>query len=266
MNPLDLKTFFMFVPHGTKTMSEISSNPFLPKAFQVYVLNAYQKAMQKFVVFRRFIHYGLRKKRKSVCTEDLSLTPLSSFPKSVLYDLFDRGVKYTFRTSDLLSLIHSSLTRSNEFICDPVPVKNPFTGEVFSKETLYRFYVHVNLSTFAVPILFALYVSCDFDLRPFLLKNEPILRDVVIHSVVTNFTLETKIVEVRVMLENITMYDIVTDHHTPIVNFMRLSPAAVRSFIPLLHHYFIHLYSLNPYYRQASHSTVVKALLAYKET
>jgi hypothetical protein len=259
--PLPLDTYFMGVPHSPNASTALATpNPFLHPEFQAYTCQLYLGAMKRYNLFRRFLVYVSRKRKKSMCSDDLSLCPLSAFSAKTLYDVFDRGIKYTFKVSDLLSIIHSSLTHSHEFICDPKPVKNPYTGNAFSKETLYRFYVHVNSSTFAVPVLFSLFVHVDFDVKLFLLKYEPMVRDVVIKAVVDNFTTETKLAEVRNMLENMTVYDVSIQLNVPIIDPYSLTTATLRTMFPLLHHYFIYLFSLNPYYRQAAQTTVLRCL------
>ena len=264
MNALDLSSYFMSFPHDRHTIDRLSEpNPFIRPELRAYTVAACVSAMKKYNRLLQFFRVAFRRRKKSVCSDDLSLSPLSVFKKNALYDVFDRGCKYTFRISDLLSLIHASLTRSHEFICDPVSVKNPYTGQPFSKPVLYRFFVHINLSQFAVPVLFSLFTSTDFDLRIFLLKYEPIVRDIVIKSVVDNMTNVQKSLEIRNMLLNTTIYDDVQETHTPILNPNRLTPTLMGKLRPLLYHYFIYLYSLNPYYRQASNSIILKTLLSY---
>ena len=264
MNALDLTSYFMGFPHDRQTIDRLSRpNPFIRSELRSYTVAACVSAMKKYNSLLHFFRFAFRRMKKSVCTDDLSLSPLSVFKKNALYDVFDRGNKYTFRVSDLISLIHSSLTRSHEFICDPVTVKNPYTGQPFPKPVLYRFFVHLNMSQFAVPVLFSLFTSTDFDLRIFLLKYEPILRDIVIKSVVDNMTNVQKSLEIRNMLLHTTIYDDEEEAHIPILNPNRVTPTLMVKLRPLLHHYFIYLYSLNPYYRQASNTIILKTLLSY---
>lgn len=260
-----LPTYFMFFPHGQHTIDALlAPNPFVRPELQAYTVTACVAAMKKYNALVQFFRIAVRRAKKSVCANDLSLSPLSVFQKTALYDVIDRGNKYTFRVSDLLSLIHASLTRSYEFICDPVHVKNPYTGQPFPKPVLYRFFVHLNLCQYSVPVLFSLFVSTDFELKLFLLKYEPLVRDIVIKSNVDNMTAVQKALEIRNMLLHITIYDEAQEEHVPILDPIRLTPTLTAFLSKLLHHYFIYLYSLNPYYRQASHTTLLKTLVPLK--
>jgi hypothetical protein len=266
INAIDLKSYFLGVPHDHKTIDCIlAENMFIRPEFQAYAVRVCLVAMKKYNHLLQFVRLAMRRRKRSVCENDLSLYPLSTFRPNALYDAVDRGCKYTFRTSDLISIIHASLTRSHEFICDPVPVKNPYTGQVFQPAVLYRFFLHLNLGSFTVPVLFSLFMSVDFKVESFLLKFEPLIRDIVIKSEVDNMPLQQKDREIRRMLQNTTLYDTVLHLNIPIIDNLQITPALILKLRPLLHHYFIFRYSLNPYYKQASQSIVLKTILSYVE-
>jgi len=179
-------------------------------------------------------------------------------------NVFDQGKKYTFKVSDLLNLIHSSLTHSMEFICDPVAIKNPYTGLQFKKPTLYSIYLMLRESAYAVPPLFSLFVGVDFEIDTFEIRYESLLRDHIIKATIDNMPASKRRTEIREMMRVVGVYNPLCNRHEPIFRLKAVQPEELDQFTPWLHLYFLHLYSLNTYYAHVSFRQLIQRMLEFR--
>jgi hypothetical protein len=182
---------------GSSFDTLVVTNNFVPAPLKGYLFDIYVQAKHRLVVVRRKVIQWARRRRPSQTSVDLSLAPFG--PPCTRMDVFDQGKKYTFKVSDMLNLIHNSLTHSIEFICDPVPIKNPYTGLEFRKPTLYSIYLMLRESAYAVPPLFSLFVGVDFNVEAFETQYETMLRDYIIKSNIENLTPTKRREEIRTM-------------------------------------------------------------------
>jgi hypothetical protein len=240
----------------------VTHNMFLPDVLKGYLFDTYVAAKRQCSVLRQVIVTHARRRRKSQTSMDLSLAPFG--PPSTRMDVFDGGKKYTFKTSDMLNLIQSSLTHSLEFICDPVPIKNPYTGLVFGKPTLYSIYLLLKESRYVMPPLFLLYMEVDFELKLFEVKYESVLRDIVIKSHIDNMSVKRRRDEIRDMMTVVTVYNEMTHRCEPIFRLKSVKPEEYDQFTKWLHLYFLHLYSLNTYYGHVSFRKLIREMLTFR--
>ena len=241
----------------------VSENAFISPPMKTYMLDLFVHATRRINALRRCIARFARSKRPSQTTTDLSMEPFGA--PSTRIDVFDCGKKYTFKISDLLNLIHSSLTHANEFICSPVAIKNPYTGLPFSKPTLYSIHMLLCESRYAVPPLFSLFVASDFSLRRFEVQHEPLLRDHVIKAHIVNMTAEKRREEIREMFNAVRVYHPIRNKCDPIFRIKSLKPEELDPFSKWLHLYFVHLYSLNTHYSFVAHRSLVNEMIAYRK-
>ena len=248
------------------TLTEVvlfSRNIFI-KPYSAYILNVLRVASRARFALRRKVMAHFRRKMTSHTTLDLSLSPLSAAPKKHLLSLYADNKKYMFRISDLLSIIHAALTHSLELVSVAVAPSNPYTGVAFRPETLYLIFVAVHESLFFMPPLFHSYVKTKFSLKQFTLTNECVLRDTIINSMVKNFTPKDTHREIRYMLEEIRVCENYTKNNRSLIpNASMLPVHTLDQFKPWLYAYYTHLYSFNPYLRQAAYKTLIKSMLEF---
>jgi len=243
----------------------IEQNIFVPEPLKKYLLGIYVRASRLFVVLRFTIGRCVRRRRQVQTEQDLSLSPFAH--PSTYFDLFDRGKRYRFKFSDMLNHIHSSLTHSIEYITDPVHIKNPYTGLVFSEENLYAIYLHLKESRYTIPPLFLHFMETDFNLEKFSVKYECLLRDIIIRASIENMSTKKRRLEIRNMLGAIRVYHPLHNRCEKIFrNLDGISCSELDQFKDWLHLYFLHLCSLNTYYAHVSLETLMKEMLEFTRT
>ena len=72
-------------------------------------------------------------------TTDMCLNELKENDKNVLC-ILDNGSKYLYHIKDLINIIHTSLTNSSSFFCQPKSIKNAYNNLPFKKSILYNIY------------------------------------------------------------------------------------------------------------------------------
>jgi hypothetical protein len=250
--------------NGPSFENRIINNMFVAAPIKTYVLATYVDSKKYWWTLRRAVVRYARRRRRSQTSMDLSLDPFGAAVTRM--EVFDNGKKYTFKVSDLLNLIHGSLTMANEFICEPVPIKNPYTGLQFGKPTLYSIYLMLRESPYGVPPLFILFLNLDFDLKIFSIKYETILRDHVIKSYVADLTPSARRTEIRTMFSVVGLFNPFSKRCEPIFHICgEVFSEELDQFTPWLHLYFLHLYSLNTYYAHVSFRKLVKKMLRFRE-
>ena len=253
-----------YVLPSTLTQVVLFSRNIFLKPYTSYILDVLRVASRARFALRRAVMGHFRRKMVAHTTQDLSLSPLSAAPNAHLLCLYADHKKYTFRITDLLSIIHAALTHSMELVSVAVAPSNPYTGVIFRPETLYLIFVAVHESLFFMPPLFHNYVKTNFCLKQFTLKNECVLRDTIINSIVKNFTPKDTHREIRYMLEEIRVCENYTKNNRSLIPNASMLPAhTLGQFKPWLYAYYTHLYSFNPYMRQAAYKTLIQSMLEF---
>jgi hypothetical protein len=264
LHPFDLGPFLEFKPSTRLAQYKFMiENPFITAHFPI-LETFYCRAVRRFNALRRFVLTVRRARLPNKTTVDLSLEPLSKYRKSELFEMVDHGVKYTFRTTDLLNMVHAALTSSVDVISKPQFVKNPYTGQKFSIETMYLLYLHVRLGPLQMPRLLALFIESECKLDAFLTQNECLLRGLVIKSLVDHFPPETMRDELLMMFDNLKFYNAGQGYKSILRNMHSLPAEVMGQFKPWLHLYFQHLYSLNPDQRHNSFAKLVRQMVTFK--
>jgi len=213
---------------------------------------------------RRFFIRTLKKRQKSCNSADMSMTPFSEYPETLLFTFRENGKKYTFLLSDMLNMVKQSLTSNIDLHPAPRSVVNPYTRTVFRKETMYLFFVQVHQSRYVMPALFYSYVKNDFDLKAFFQENECILREHAIKTTVDSLTPPTVRSEIRDLFKETKVYDARTNEYLPIIRNADLLPGtALMQFKPWLYAYYIYNYSLNPAYKNKVYRKLVQSMVHF---
>ena len=174
--------------HKTK-LAEIISNTFYPEHIRTIVQNVFWKIKKHVSVLTRFIYkYRLKKYMIFDNDYDLCMNDLSLYREHTLLTIVENKVKYRFRITDLMKIIHNALTHNYELFAEPLDIKNPYTNSPISQHNLYNIYYAVKYSHYTMPVLFHLYFKSNFDIDRFILDYEPQIREESITSLFKNLS------------------------------------------------------------------------------
>jgi hypothetical protein len=231
---------------------DLINNTFL-ELQRPFLINIYFKARSLQWSMRRFI-LKYRKKLMISCNQyDLSLYDFTDPVELIIVNK-----KYTFQRQELYKLIYSSLLNADvDLISTPIPVKNPYTGIPFTKNMLYIICDCIKLNP-----LFYYYRKCYFNCNDFLLKYEGLIRTHLIEKIVNEYTITQIKHQVKEMLEDITLFNFITENYEPIV---KLNNIPLNQLKPLLFHYYFYNYSLNPYQRSMEYKELLKKLIVLRK-
>jgi hypothetical protein len=247
--------------------NHVENNPFIHPVIKKFTLLFYCNAVQKQTRLKKLFTRYIRKRRRSYCTTDLALNPLTEIDPKYCIDIMHDYKKYTFKLFDLTNIIFNSLTNSDEhFFSSPLPIKNPYTNIKFSPSILYIIYFCLQQRGLPIHPLFTLFMKENFNLGLFALKHEGIIKDYIIDTTVKKFNTRKTIVELQSMFQELTVYNVITmtmDVLMPNVN--TIPDDVLIHFKPLLYHYMHSLYSLTSYYRQLEYNKLIKKIIAFKK-
>jgi len=154
--------------------------------------------------------------------------------------IHQKGSNYLFTSRDLINIIDKSLTNNQDYFCDPLPIKNPYTNLVFSYAVLYNIYFFIKHSAMVMSQTLHMYFMCNFNLDKFAIDNECTIRDICIYNYVFNTPLS--------YLHDKIMYMVLTNYHTQKLSICSEFDKDKLSRIMLPYFYLneISFYSLNP--------------------
>ncbi len=231
-----------------------TNNVFLHDEMKRWTHLFYSKCTRHFLSIKRIILRYVYNRRKSCNLVDLSYTPFTEYPPSLCLGVMDNGKKYTFTHSELHNIIENSLTNADVYmIANPLPIKNPYTGIPFSKETLYFLYLNMK----HIPLVFRHFLISNFSIHSFLLENESILRQAQIRKRVRDIPKEELKQELQNMVIEMCFYiNFSLNIETHVINITQNEKESRE----MLTHYYNYMYSLNPYQRQCECKTLISKL------
>lgn len=201
--------------------------------------NVFTKVQKTYKAFAKFARLFKIRIAKVQITEDLYMNPINARDKNVI-SVYQRGSIYLFAVRDMINIINKSLSNNQDYFCEPLHVKNPYTNIKFSYAILYNIYFFIKQSSMIMPQLLHLYFMSNFDLEKFSINNECALRDICIYNYVFNTPSD--------FLYDKIMYMILTNTHSQkwVICKEFDSETLVRIMLPYFHLYEISNYSLNP--------------------
>jgi hypothetical protein len=139
---------------------------FVDKECYDYLLDSFGGAQRKYLVLHRFRQrirerYGERKG----CSMDMTLNHLGGTPDRLVISLWESNATYRFRISDLIILTNKALVASSGLFSTPRHPYNPYTNLAFTWTSMFKIYVAVKHSSFAMPTLLQLFYDCDFNCK-----------------------------------------------------------------------------------------------------
>jgi len=197
------------------------------------------KVQKTYNAFARFARLFKIRISKVQILEDLYMNPIDKSDKNVMC-IYQRGSNYLFTARDLANIINKSLTNNQDYFCEPLPIKNPYTNVTFSYAILYNIYFFIKQTGMIMSQPLHLYFMSNFNLTKFSANNECALRDICIYNYVFNTPLD--------YLYDKIMYMILTNTYTQkwfiCKEFNR--DTLVRIMLPYFYLNEISHYSLNP--------------------
>lgn len=239
----------------------ILDNNFIGTKQKEEYIALFAKSQRIYFAFCRLARLFKMKRAKANPTAmDLCFNPLHTLKSTILIDLYDDAAKtmYTFRISDLINIINTSLSHSPNFFADPQYIKNPYTNIPFTKAQLYSLYFAIRASSHILPPLFHLFFLEKCSISRFVLKNECYIREEAIRNYLKNMTNETKLYYIRQML--IYHYN---DIPHIIIHPQFPKEKLVETFSSFLSDYLVALYSLQPEYKIEAYANLKDRLYEF---
>ena len=166
-------------------LTGVLNNIFFTEAKKDEFLTLFCKVQKTYKAVAMFARLFKIRHSKIQITEDLYMNPINESDKNVLC-IYQKGFKYLFTARDLANIINKSLTNNQDYFCEPLSIKNPYTNVTFSYATLYNIYFFIKSSSMIMPQPLHLYFMCNFNLTKFAVDNECTLRDICIYNYVFN--------------------------------------------------------------------------------
>jgi len=181
INSLRLKPSYTLRQSKYKILFQsIINNKFVDNNTKTRIMNNFYKAQRIYFAFSRQAYlFKLKKAKKYDVNTDLCMTPLCNFKGSMLLEIYDDVTKnkYTYRTSDIINIICTSLSNSPDFFTESLFPKNPYTNIDFTYAQLYNIYFSIKESNYIMPTLLLQFFLKNFDITTFSRENECYIRD-----------------------------------------------------------------------------------------
>ena len=161
------------------------SNMFLSNDVKAKLSDIFQKTQRTYLAFSRFANVVRHKINKEKIDFDLRMEPIDIRSKFSI-SLMHNGAKYYFVLTDLVNIIQTAITHSDDMFEKPLFPKNPYNNLPFTKTQLYNIYFHIKAVFLNVPEWIQLFYNSNFDLEVFKVENEQKLREKYIKNYVNN--------------------------------------------------------------------------------
>ena len=166
-------------------LTGVLDNIFFTKEKKEAFLTLFCKVQKTYSAFAKLARLFKIRHAEIQVVEDLYMNPIKESDKNVLC-IYQRGSKYLFTARDLANIINKSLTNNQDYFCDPLPIKNPYTNVTFTYAIMYNIYFFIKSCSMIMPQPLHLYFISDFNLTKFAADNECAIRDICIYNYVFN--------------------------------------------------------------------------------
>jgi hypothetical protein len=158
---------------------------FLTEEQKEEIFDIFTKSQRTYRALSRFAFILKVKMSTLQITTDLGLNAINLSASNVI-QIYQGNARYVFIIQDLINIIETSLSNSQNFFAAPLPIKNPYNNVKFSIATLYTIYYFIKSRAYIMPLLFHLYFLSNFNLTQFALNHESVIRDISIKQYVVN--------------------------------------------------------------------------------
>ena len=165
----------------------VQSNTFLSDEIKEKCIELFGKIRKTYAIFSRLAYLWKWKRSQIPIINDLFFNEIDII-KPYNYILYQNGVRYYFRISDLLRSIEQKLIHYDTHNFEMMPEKpiNPYTKIELSICDLYNIYFHISRSSMKIPLFFQMYFDEQFNFTVFTTKNETYLQKIALRNYVFN--------------------------------------------------------------------------------
>ena len=230
--------------------NKVINNVYIQNQQKEILLDKFYKSQRAYNGFCKLARlYKIKKAKIFSADSDLCMNPLNELPSRIIIELYDDCTRtiYKFRISDLLNIINTSLTNSEDFFADPLIPMNPYVNLNFTHSQLYTIYFRVKETNYTMPHLFHMFFIHNFDIIEFCNFNECYIREITIKNFISSGSENDKNYYIKQMLVQ----------YKNILNGVSIHPrfpvsTLIETFSKYLYYYLIELFSLNPTSRHLS--------------
>ena len=166
-------------------LNNFLNNIFYTETIKEEFFDYFNKIQKINMALNKFAFLYKYKKAKIVVNTDMELNNITINSKNIMC-VYQLNCKYLFNIRDLLKIINTSLTNSDMFFSNPIPIKNPYNNIFFNKSMLYNIYFFVKFNTNIYSELLFKFFKLNFNLKLFMYKYEYLLREYSIQNFVNN--------------------------------------------------------------------------------
>ena len=166
-------------------INQAVKNMFLSKTVKDELQKIFEKTQRTYLAFLRFSNIVRHKINKEKIDFDLRMEPIDIYSKYSI-SLIHSDAKYYFVLTDLVNIIQTAITHSDDMFENPLFPKNPYNNLPFTKTHLYNIYFRIKFTFLNIPDWIHLFYKSDFDLELFKVENEQKLREKYIKNYVNN--------------------------------------------------------------------------------
>jgi hypothetical protein len=198
-------------------------------------------SVKHYINLNKFAFIWKFKKAKLGCSEDMYMNPID-VTKNKHIEILQEGRKYLFTVSDMIKIVHKSLSNSDELYSEPLPCKNPYNNIPFSKSNLYTIYYAIKKSDFNIPEVFYQYYLSNFSIDKFLDNYECMLRE---KTIITRSIADCDDCLKEDIIDMIENYNDCHPESSININDDFPEDIFMKAFTPYIKYYYRSLYSLN---------------------
>lgn len=217
-------------------------------------------AQKTYYAFSLFARLWKNNHSTSSITTDLILTPLDEYKSRCIITVYEDGKPFSFYLPDIYNIIVEALTHcSHDYFLEIKPIKNPYTNLPFKLHNLYNIYIAYKNNTYTMPTLFRGLIESNCNVKSFMHRYEPLIREICIDKYFASITNYKCIKEIRRMfadeiVQNISsVRSLSIDERFPWENL-------IYHFKPFAKLYHKVKYGLNPYSKCSNKTILIKKL------
>ena len=169
-------------------MFQTVNNIFLNIQTKDHLRDIFEKAQRTYLALARFANLVRHKINKEKIDFDLRMEPIDIRSKYAIR-LYHGNSVYFFVLTDLVNIIQTAITHSDDMFERALYPKNPYNNVVFTKTNLYNIYFRIKFSFINMPMWIELFYRSGFDIDIFRVENEHRLREEYAKHYVTNGSL-----------------------------------------------------------------------------
>lgn len=181
------KSINIKVENKYKLYKNFTNNIFLSKELKENFNIIFFKSQKTYLSLLKFSNIIRHKISKEKVNTDLCMDIINPNSKFSIV-LYHHNSKYFFLLTDLINIIQTAITNSNnnDLFSYPLEPKNPYNNIPFTKINLYNIYFYIKETFLTVPYWIQLFFLSDFNIRKFFIDNEQSLREFTIRNYVNN--------------------------------------------------------------------------------